>query len=687
MLHKNLTNPNSIVVVGASNSIETPGGKVLYNLLNHNFSRTVFGVNPKETNVQGVKCYKSIHEIPNVELAIIAISAKFILETVQVLTRKKNTKGFIIFSAGFSELNEEGKKLETEITREIDAVGGTLLGPNNIGLINQHYTGVFTTPIPKLNPKGADFISGSGATAVFIMEAAKANGLAFSSVYTVGNSPQTGIEEILEHLDETFNPLTSSKVKLLYIESIKKPQKLLKHALSLHKKGCKIAAIKAGSSAEGSLAASSHTGAMANSDTAVNALFNKAGIVRCYGRNELVNVATVFMHQELKGNNIGIITHAGGPAVMLTDILSENNLKIPRLTSQKSQELLQKLYPGSTVNNPIDFLATGNAQQLETIIDYCENEFNEIDAMVIIFGSPGLFKVFDVYDVIHQKKLTCKKPIFTILPSVENVKNEINYFISKGNYCFPDEVLFGKALGKVINTPKPAVLPSEKTIKKSTLHQIIKHEKKGYLKPKVVQQLLKEFDIPFVEEVECSTFKDCLKAFQTMNFPLVMKVVGPVHKSDIGGVILNITSQTEFKKAFSKLMKIPNATSVLIQPMKKGMELFIGVKKENEFGHLILCGLGGIYVEVLKDTQVVLAPVSKKETEEMVQKLRAYPVLKGIRNQEGIAVELFSEIIKKVSDLVCALPEICEMDINPLIATKNEIIAVDARIKIERLLK
>ena len=244
MLHKKLINPKSIAVIGASNNIQTPGGRVLKNLIDNNFKGDLITINPKETEVQGVKCYQNIQDIPSVDVAIIAIAAKYTLETVKMLVKEKNTKGFIIFSAGFSEKDDEGKKLEKAIVTEINSVGGTLLGPNNIGLINQNYAGVFTTPIPKLNKNGVDFISGSGATAVFIIEAAMASGLTFSSVYSVGNSAQIGVEEVLEHLDETFDKTTSSKIKLLYIESVENPPKLLKHATSLIKKGCKIAAIK-----------------------------------------------------------------------------------------------------------------------------------------------------------------------------------------------------------------------------------------------------------------------------------------------------------------------------------------------------------------------------------------------------------------------------------------------------------
>ncbi len=685
MLHEKLIKPKSIVVIGASNNIQTPGGRVLKNLKDHNFNGDLFAVNPKETEVQGVKCYQNLAEIPNVDLAIIAISAKFTLETVRVLTRQKNAKGFIIFSAGFSEKDEEGRQLEQQIVKEIDAAGGTLLGPNNIGLINQNYAGVFTTPIPKLHPNGADFISGSGATAVFIIEAATATGLTFSSVYSVGNSAQIGVEDVLEHLDNTFDSEKGSKVKLLYIESIDNPKKLLKHASSLIEKGCKIAAIKAGSSSAGSRAASSHTGALANSDVAVDSLFKKAGIVRCYGRNELITVASIFMHPELKGKNIAIITHAGGPAVMLTDALSKNGLNVPEISGKESATLLEKLFAGSSVSNPIDFLATGNAEQLETIIDFCEYKFPAIDAMVVIFGSPGLFEVYDVYEVLHKKIRECKKPIFSVLPSVVNVKNEIDAFISKGNINFPDEVLFGNALAKIAKTPKPKFTALSKPILNlQKIRAVIDNSGNGYLQPQQVKELLIAAQIPIVAEVVCKTQKECISEIENLGFPVVMKVVGPVHKSDVGGIFLNINSEEKLIDAFDKIMKIDGAKAVLIQPMKKGIELFIGAKKEDKFGHLVLCGLGGIYIEVLKDVQAALAPISNEEASEMIRNLKSYKIIQGIRNQKGVNETVFAEIISKVSNLLTAAPEIVELDLNPLLGTSEEILAVDARICIEK---
>ncbi len=685
MIANELISPKSIVVVGGTDNIHAPGGKVLKNLIDGNFNGNLYVVNPKKDKVQNTKTFHSVNELPNVDLAIFAIAAKYIPEAVKTLTEQKQTKGFIILSAGFSEESHEGEILEQQIVEQINKFNGSLIGPNCIGLLNTNYNGVFTTPIPKLDPKGVDFISGSGATAVFIMESGVPNGLTFNSVYSVGNSAQLGVEEVLQYLDETFDKKTSSKVKLLYIENIDKPQKLLKHASSLIRKGCKIAAIKSGGSEAGSRAASSHTGALASPDVAVDALFKKAGIVRCNSREELATVAAIFMHPELTGKNIAIITHAGGPAVMLTDALSNNGLNIPHIEGKKADELLTKLFPGSSVANPIDFLATGTAEQLGDIIDAINNDFDNIDAMVVIFGSPGLFPVFDVYDLLDEKMKTSQKPIYPVLPSVINVADEIKHFLAKGRINFPDEVVFGQALAKIYNTPKPVEqnidLPK---IDKNKIRQIIDNSNNGYLSPEKVVNLLDAAGINRAGEAVVSNKDEAVNKANDLGFPVVMKVVGPVHKSDVGGVVLNVKDNNTVAKEFDRMMQIKDTTSILIQPMLSGTELFVGAKREDKFGHMVLCGLGGIFIEVFEDVQTGIAPLSKNEISKMIKKLNSYKIIKGVRGQQGVNENKFIDIIQRISALVNSAPEIFEMDLNPLLGTKNNVIAVDARIRIEK---
>ena len=686
MITRELIAPKSIVVIGASNNTSKPGGKLLKNLIDNNFKGDLWVVNPNESEVQGIKSFLRPEDLPQVEMAVLAIPAHACVHAVEVLATQKGTKGFIIISAGFSEESEEGRVLEQKIVQIVEAHQGSLIGPNCIGIITYAHTSVFTTPIPKLEQMSCDLISSSGATAVFIMESGIPKGLHFASVFSVGNSAQNGVEEVLEFMDDIFNPETSTRVKLLYIESIRNPDKLLKHASSLIRKGCKIAAIKAGSSQAGSRAAASHTGAMANSDLAVEALFRKAGIVRCFGREELTTVANVFHCKPMKGKRLAIITHAGGPAVMLTDSLESGGLHIPHIKESEARERLKsKLFPGSSVENPIDFLATGNAEQLAAIIDACENEFDEIDGMAVIFGSPGLSPVHDVYQLLHEKMQTCRKPIFPILPSVINVKEDVAYFISQGNVNFPDEVLLGKALTSILKTARPH---EEKifleNIDVPEIRRIIDRAEDGFQSPETIHRLFAAAGIPIVHEATVTTEESAMEIAGKLGFPLVMKVIGPIHKTDVGGVVLNVRDVETVQHEFRRLIQIKDTTAVLMAEMATGIELFLGAKYEDRFGHVILCGMGGIFVEVFKDITSGLAPLTMCEAASMIKNLRAYQMIKGYRGKNGVNERKFAEIMVRLSTLLRFAVEIKEMDINPLMGDGDKLVAVDARIRIEK---
>ncbi len=685
MITEQLINPKSIVVIGGSNDVTKPGGKVLKNLIDGNYAGDLYVTNLKESEVQGIRSYSDVADLPDVDLAIIAIAARFVPDTAEVLARRKNTRAFIVLSAGFGEESEEGAVLEQKLVDIVNGVKGTLIGPNCTGVLTPNHHSVFTYPIPKLNPQGCDFVSGSGATACFIMEAGIPKGLSFANVFSVGNSAQMGVEEVVKYWDESFDPAHSSRIKLLYIEDISKPHMLLHHAASLIKKGCRIAAVKAGSSEAGSRAASSHTGALASPDEAVEALFRRAGIVRCYGREDLISVASVFMHPQLKGKRLAIVTHAGGPAVMLTDALAEGGLEVPSLDSPASQELLTHLHPGSSVANPIDFLATGTAEQLGIILDYADKHFRDIDGIVVIFGTPGLFPVFNVYDVLDEKMRTCKKPIYPVLPSTLTAKEEVDTFIAKGHVNFPDEVTLGRALGRVYNTPAPSNVTSAETkIDRDKIRRIIDQIPAGdaYLSPRNVQDMLDAAGIFRAAEVVADTPEKAIRAGERLGYPLVMKVVGPVHKSDVGGVVLNVKDQETVAREFERMMDIQDTTGVLLQPMLSGTELFAGVKLEENYGHMVLCGMGGIFIEVLKDVVTRLAPLNIDGALEMIDGLKSREILEGVRGQEGVDIEGFAEVLVRLSALAEAAPEIYEMDLNPLLGNEDRVVAVDARIRI-----
>ena len=685
MINQSLVNPQSIVVVGGSNDTGKPGGKVLKNIIDGGYAGRLLVVNHKETSVQGLKCLSSVDAIDSVDLAIISIPAAHCPQAVRTLATAKGARAFIILSAGFGEAGEEGKRWENEIVDTVEAVGGCLIGPNCIGILNANYHGVFTTPIPPHDPAGCDLVSSSGATAVFLIEAGIPSGLRFSNVFSVGNGAQTGVEEVLEYLDLSYDPQRDSSIKLLYLESVKNPQKLLKHASSLVRKGVRIAAIKAGCTVAGSRAAASHTGALMTSDLVIRALFKKAGIVYCSSREELLSVASVFHYKELKGKNIAVITHAGGSAVMLTDALTLGGLQVPAIEGPDADELLSRLHPGSSVANPIDFLATGTAEQLGLIIDYCEHKFDQVDAMVVVFGSPGLFNVANVYAVIGEKLALCAKPIYPVLPSVINAQSEIRQFLAAGHVNFPDEVELGRALVAISRTPAPlAAEAAEFDLDRDRIREIVDAAADGFLPPAQVAGLLDAAGIPRVRERVLTALSEIGAGEPPISFPAVMKVVGPVHKTDVGGVRLNIKSIAELQHCFRELMNIEKATGVLVQPMVDGTELFIGVKRESNFGHLVLCGLGGIFVEVLNDFSACLCPVSEPESRTMIRNLKAYKVIRGIRGRQGVNEALFGEIIQRISALVAVAPEIAEMDINPLMGSMRDITAVDTRIRVQK---
>jgi len=694
MINQQLLKPESIVVIGGSNNVHKPGGSIVRNLISGGYQGQLRIVNPKEDEVQGIRVCHDVKELPATDLAILVVPARFCPDYVELLAREKQTRAFIIISAGFGEETPEGALLEQRILDTCRQYGAALIGPNCIGMLNRCHHSVFTLPIPKLNPQGADFISGSGATAVFILESAVVKGLQFNSVWSVGNGKQIGIEDVLEYMDEHFNPETDSKVKLLYIENIADPDKLLYHAGSLIRKGCRIAAIKAGSSESGSRAASSHTGAIASSDAAVEALFRKAGIVRCFSREELTTVGSIFTLPPLKGRNFAIVTHAGGPGVMLTDALSKGGMSVPSLAGRpEAAELKAQLFAGSSVSNPIDFLATGTPAQLGTIIDYCENRFDDIDAIAVIYGTPGLTQLYEAYDVLDNKIRSCRKPVFPILPSMVTAGPEVAEFLSKGHVNFSDEVTLATALSQIMHTPQPASHEVELYgVDISRLHNVLFREMRrlkfegkdsGWLAPDAVRDVLACAGIPMVPEMVSTSKEELLTFAQQVGYPVVAKVVGPVHKSDVGGVALNIRTPEHLALEYARMMQIEGATSVMVQKMMRGTELFVGAKYEERFGHVVLCGLGGIFVEALKDVSSGLAPLTYDEAFSMIRSLRAYKILKGTRGQQGINEQRYAEIIVRLSTILRFATEIKEVDLNPLLADADTITAVDARIRIE----
>jgi acetate---CoA ligase (ADP-forming) len=370
---------------------------------------------------------------------------------------------------------------------------------------------------------------------------------------------------------------------------------------------------------------------------------------------------------------------------MLTDILSHGGIEVPPISGKPAERLLTLLYPGSSVANPIDILATGTVEQMDAAIECVDKELDTIDGMCIIFGSPGLTPVGPVYDLIDDKMKTCRKPIYPIFPSIINAGAEIALFLAKGRINFPDEVTFGQALVKSYRVPEPSFAANNLySPAYQTIRALIDQLPDGYLTPIQLQNLLDASGICRIPERIVNTYEEAVSSALTLGFPVVMKVVGPIHKTDVGGVLLNLTNHEDVESAFDQLMSIEGATGILMQPMLKGRELFVGAKRESPFGHLIMIGLGGIFIEVLKDVRSGLAPLSRPEALMMISNLQGKKLLDGVRGQQAVSIEKWIDLIISVSELVTSAPEIAEMDLNPVMGLTDKVVAVDARIRIEK---
>jgi acetyltransferase len=418
-LYRLLFHPESIAVIGASNEKLKTGGRVTDNIKSNGYTGKLWAINPKANDVMGLPTFKSVADLPSApDLAYIAIPAPFVRASLEELAAK-GTKAVIILTAGFGEKDQKGKDEEKAFLEIAVKNNMTIIGPNCSGFLTTCYSGKFAGLIPRLKKGQIDIISGSGATVDYLMEQATMRGLSFSNVVNMGNSIQIGVEDIFELVDENYGP-ENSRLILMYMESVKKPQKLLKHARSLTKKGCTIVGIKSGVTAAGERAAASHTGAMASPDTAVQALFDKAGIIRVQSKAELIEIACTF--NALKGlitdYRVCIVTDAGGPGVMLSDELGRQGLKQPELTEETQRRLREVLPPEAAIDNPIDTLPSRTPEQMEKIFQILnETEKDNIDVIFAITGNSGMTDNWKLYEAIMKGMDTGSIPVIPIISS------------------------------------------------------------------------------------------------------------------------------------------------------------------------------------------------------------------------------------------------------------------------------
>ena len=680
-LFKALLSPRSIAVVGASEDVLKPGGKIIQNLQRKNFSGELYAVNPKAESIQGLPAFTSIVDLPQVpDLGIVAIPGRFVSRALVDLG-EKGCKVVIVLSAGFGELGPEGKAEEQRLVEIAAQYGILLFGPNCLGVMTGSYAGKFAGILPDMRAGGIDFLSGSGATVDFLAEQGVRRGLPFGSFVTVGNSAQTGIEDVVALYDENHTD-ERSPIKMLYIESIQNPRKLLRHARSLSEKGCSLVGIKSGTTEAGNRAAASHTGAMASSDTAVQALFDKAGIIRTQSRVELIDVAGALTcaPNGLRGRRACIITDAGGPGVMLADELNRQGFTVPLLSEETRKRLAEVLPPGAGTGNPVDFLPSRTAEQTEKIFEILKAEVDTIDFVVFIVGDSGFRSNDAIYKVVTKAMDEFDLPVFPSLCSAVSSREALAEIRAQGKFYFEDEVALGRALGKMVSCPKPTSPVTELAGYDRTRLAGLFAGQEGVISPEVTREVLEAAGFKLTGQVELTDKNDLQQTLETIPFPWVMKVMGPLHKSDVGGVRVNVMDLAQAAEVWEDFTAIEGYTGVMIQQMVGGTEAIVGVSREEGFGHLVMFGLGGIYAEALKDAQFRLAPLSRQEAGSMIRSIRALPIIQGVRGEQGMDLDVLEDVLVRIALLVTDFPQVKEMDLNPVKGYGTELYAVDSRI-------
>ncbi len=678
-----LLEPAHIAIVGASDDTAKPGGKLLRNILDRGYSGVLLPVNPKAATVQGVTAYPSVESLPVApDLAFIAIPAHYVREELTKLALK-GARAVVVLSAGFGEVSAEGKAEERRLVEIADNHNILLIGPNCSGIVSHAHASKFSGLPPKSRRGGIDFLSGSGATVDFLYELATSRGLQFNSLLNVGNSAQTGVTDLLRLYDEAQDA-SSSRIKLLYVEVLTRPAELLHHARSLSAKGCLLAGIKSGSTEAGSRAAASHTGAMATNDAAVQALLDKAGIIRVASRPDLVDVATALwcMGDTLDGRRVAVVSDAGGPAVVLADELHRLGFTVPAFAERTREKIAAALPPGAATGNPVDCLPTRNGESIGNVLCIvAEEESDSVDYILFIDGDSGLADNWEICEAVMHAQDTGGIPVLPCFLSPVSAEDALSRFRDAGRCYFSDEVSMARALARVVD--RPVISEAEGSIGGYSRGRIAEllADRTGALTVDLAEGVLEAAGIrvPLQEKVRDS---DSLEAV-SIPFPWAMKVTGPLHKSDVGGVKVGIRDLADARSTWDRLMTIPGASGCLVQQMVAGTEIIIGANREPGYGHLIAFGLGGVYTEVLKDVQFRLAPLSRREAEDMVRAVRAFPLIMGARGERGMAIGVLVDILLRISLLVTDFPGIRELDLNPVKGTGAELYAVDARIIID----
>ena len=690
--------PRSIAVIGASRNPEKVGHIIFRNLINSGYEGDLYPINPNTTELLGRKCYRSVMDVKgDIDLAIIAVPAK-IVPTVARECGEKGVKGLVVISAGFSETGREGTKLEKQLVSICREYGMRLQGPNCLGIINthSHMNASFTSANPRLGRTA--FISQSGALGSVILNWANRNRVGFTSFISLGNEADLTAADFIEALADD----EETKVIALYIEGVKDGERFVKICRKTTKKK-PIIALKAGTTDVGMRAVSSHTGSLAGSDIAFSAAFRKAGVIRVYTLEELFNLVLAFEDQPIpRGRNVLIITNGGGPGILAADACEKMDLELPLLESNLIEELRNFLPPQASLHNPLDVLGDADEERYKLAV-YAGLKSERVDALIIIVTPQAMTPVDKIAEVVvNARKKFLEKPVLAVFMGIDDDSSSIQRLRENGipNYHFPEcaaHVLRAMYDYNLTLKVKPEEPPKISNVKDKFVKEILINARKRGRLNLTIDELMgvaKAYGIPVPKYAIAKSRREAGRIADTIGYPVAMKIVSPeiIHKTDVGGVILNINSRQEVEENYNKIIRrvrisMPEAkiSGVLIQQMAPpGKEVIVGAVRDPYFGPLIMFGLGGIYVDFLRDVSYRLCPLTRSEALKMIEETKAYMLLRGVRGEPPSDIESVIDVILRVSQIMTQFKEIVEMEINPLCVYERGkgCLAIDIRVTV-----
>ena len=691
--------PRSVAVIGATPRNGTIGRETLNNVFAAEFKGKVFPVNPAYEVIHSVKCYSTVLDVPDaVDLGVVIVPKQYVKETVRQCG-EKGVKGVVVISAGFSEVGEEGKQREKEVLKVVRDYGMRMIGPNCFGVVNADPEVNLNVTFGKVFPKHGNvgFITQSGAMGEAVMNQAAELGIGFSKIASIGNKADISSNDILLY----FKDDPQTEIILLYLENFGNPRNFTRIAAEVSRFK-PIVAVKSGRTKLGAKAASSHTGALAGLDVGVDALFDQAGIMRVETTEELFDVAALLSRQPIpKGDKVVVVTNAGGPGILATDALIAHGLHMPDLTPNTVKELKQFISADASYSNPMDMVAGAGPNEYLKTLNVIKKD-KRYDTILTIFLAPVTVDEMQVATNIHEALKDTDKTIIACLMGAGERKAGIDYLNHKGvpTYIFPETA--AKALATVEGYRQWKTRPHGKPKSFKVNHERAKSIIDKYLadgKNAIVGEdaieILHAYGISAARYEYAFSAKEAVAVARKKGYPVVMKINTPpiIHKTEVGGVMVDLRSDAEVKAAFAELRsrvgKIEKGEkfSVVIQQMISGsVETVIGMTVDPSFGPLIMFGLGGIYVEVMKDVAFRIHPLTPQKARRMIRSLKSYPLLTGFRGAPPVDVGIIEDALLRVSQLVKDFDILSEIDINPFIVSpdREKCAAVDARFIIRR---